>query len=84
MESELFKWDAWDIQDTAAFTFYDVVLKRDIGPHKVGDKFATANIDYENGTLSFARQKPDLSYESAGTYRISLQVGEEIADKVGS
>lgn len=51
MEKQLFDWAGWDQADTAAFTFYKVKLKVQIGRHKPGKKFSMAFVDYEKGIL---------------------------------
>ena len=52
MEKTLFTWENWDIMDTMAFWFYNVVLTIDIGDFKAGTKFTGAGVDYEDGTLT--------------------------------
>lgn len=58
MEKEIFTWKNWDIQDTSAFSFYDVELVRNIPGFLAGTKFDLADIDYERGTLQFSNYGP--------------------------
>lgn len=51
MEKQLFDWNGWDQHDTAAFAFYNVVLKVAIGEYPAGAKFKYAFVNYETGTL---------------------------------
>lgn len=80
MERELFDWENWDSLDTAAMMFYNATLKRDIGPHKVGDKFPSIELDFDYGFVRLY----DNNDQILGKYRISLTVGEEIVDEVGN
>jgi hypothetical protein len=43
MEAGLFQFDGWD-GEIECMTFYDAVLKADIGPHKIGERFDSAVI----------------------------------------
>lgn len=52
MEKVLFDWSGWD-GDHECMNFYDVVLKQDIGPYKIGTKFSGATIDAIKGILQF-------------------------------
>lgn len=76
METELFEWDGWDQQDTAAFTFYKVILKRKIGSFPEGTKFRCADVDYQRGELVFYGE--DMATELA-KFKLSLSVSEEQA-----
>jgi len=85
MEESFFFWEGWDAQDTMAFTFYKVKLKRDIGNFPAGTEFDSAFVDYEKGVLEFYRripgtEKPNENYlgenEVAGTFTMKLEISE--------
>lgn len=72
MESELFTWTGWDLQDTAAFMFYGpIVLKVDVADLKAGSVFYSAFVDYENGILEFYSQGEDEP-APAGRFKMKL------------
>ncbi len=52
METKLFNWKSWAIQDTMHFSFYDVVIKIQIGPYPPGKNLAIVDLDYGNGIIS--------------------------------
>lgn len=52
MERKLFTWTGWDEIAVGHLQFYEVELLQDIGPHKTGDKFPVADIDFQSGRLS--------------------------------
>lgn len=62
MEKQIFDWVGFDVSDTMVFCFTDVSLNVDLAPHKKGDKFACASLNYEDGTLalydSFENEEP--------------------------
>lgn len=53
MEQELFSWNEYDIVDTAAFNFYECVLKEDIRRYKKGTSIDCIFIDYGKGIMEF-------------------------------
>lgn len=59
MEKQIFTWEGWDIQDTSAFSFYNVELVRNIPGFLAGTKFDLAEVDYEHGTLQLSNYGPD-------------------------
>jgi len=57
LEYQLFSWKEWDQFDTAGFIFVDVVLLKDLGQFKAGEKFAYADIDYEKSKLELIKDE---------------------------
>jgi len=52
IEDQLFEWDGWQDDDTAAFTFYKVKLKVPMGKFPVGSEFLSAYVDYGRSLLA--------------------------------
>ena len=75
MESQIFTWDGWDQFDTMCFTFYKVVLVVDVGEHKAGTSFGSANIDYEESP--YVAFYDDEGREVA-KFALSLKIGDAI------
>lgn len=70
MEKELFDWKDWD-GDPESMTFYNVILKRQIGDFPVGTKFSSATILFTKGILQL------WDYDSlANEFSLHYQVGE--------
>ena len=82
MEKKLFSWDSWDQGDTAYFTFYNVVLKVQIGAFAPGTAFDCACLNYENGNLTFYDYNTsEESQSEMGSFELELGVkqnGKEI------
>ncbi len=70
MEREFFTWNGWDRQDTMCFTFYDCTLIKDIGTHKVGEKFKVIDVDFEKGKLTLSSD----SGETIDEYNLGLVI----------
>lgn len=64
-ENQLFNWDGWDQQDTAAFTFYNVEMKVPAGKYQVGQKFSAVLVDYERSKLSVWEEGNDTGTPDA-------------------
>ena len=83
METELFTWNGWDIQDTSAFTFYDVTLVKPIGKYPAGTTFDFADIDYEHGTLVFSAKDGEMvngfgKIKQVACFKIGLVIASEM------
>jgi len=74
MEQDLFRWSGWDECGMMSFVYYDVVFEKDFGPIKKGDKFETAYLDYESGTL----QLVDKFGVDVHTIKIELAVQGDV------
>jgi hypothetical protein len=70
MEKQLFDWNGWDIQDTMAFTFYNCVLKVDIGPYKAGEVVKSVDLDYGEGQLHIYDDDGNTVYECKLTLKL--------------
>lgn len=77
MEKQLFDWTGWDQQGTASFSFYNVVLKVDVGPFKTGKKFGSAFVDYENGLLALYPENDEIRYEFDLVISVKENIGAE-------
>ncbi len=65
MEKQLFDWDSYEGDDSSK-TFYNIVLKVSVGPHRLGSKFYYAHIDYEQSEITFA--------EDENRYKLKLSI----------
>jgi len=70
LEQQLFDWDGWDQADTAAFMFYNVKLKVDIGDFQSGTKFEWVLFDIENSELTLG----DVVNGKSVEYKFDLEV----------
>lgn len=43
----IFDFDGYDFQDTLCLSFYDVIIKKDFGELKVGERYQAIDVDYE-------------------------------------
>lgn len=81
MEKQLFSWEDWD-GDQEFMTFYNPVLKVQIGKHPVGTKFDNATILYEKGILQLSNNGPMVNGHApiaeVYEYNLSLTVGSSI------
>lgn len=78
LEGDLFTWDGWDEGgDILSVTFYNPVLKVDIGEDKKGTKFDFASISFEHSTLELGNNKPDGSEAISKTFKLGLIIKEE-------
>lgn len=71
MEKQLFDWENWDTVDTMVFQFYNCVLKKDIGSHKVNDPIDYIVVNYEDGYLEIKDVK----------YPLTLNVSENLSEQ---
>lgn len=78
IENQLFTWDGWDGQDTMVFSFYKVVLVRDIGPFKKGDKFTLANMDYEKSIMELYKDDEYMDVHVFNLMIDAVYVGAEV------
>lgn len=76
IEDKLFTWENWDLLDTAAFVFYDAELTEPVGKFKVGTKFSSIVIDYENSYIELWSMKEDK--RPVGKYSIELVIAAEL------
>jgi hypothetical protein len=81
MERELFDWTDWD-GDSDCMTFYNAVLKKQIGSYPVGTKFDGANVMWDKGLLQFYRLgEPEGNFTPTivvAQFRLHLEVGEQV------
>lgn len=84
MERDLFDWSGWD-GDLECMTFYDVVLKKQIGNFPPGTKFDSANLSWDTGVLQFFH-RGEWKYQGgqkvaecilAGEFKLQLQLVTE-------
>lgn len=74
LENQLFEWKDWDQHDTAAFQFYDIVLKVPVGEFPAGHKFSTAFIDAEQSIIAFVDETEENEY----VYELSYSIGKPV------
>ena len=76
IEMEYFSREGWDQLDTAAFVFYDCVLKKPIGDIPAGTKASSISVSFDHSTLEVCLDGED--YENTRTFKIGLSIGDEI------
>lgn len=83
LETQLFSWRGWD-GDQECMTFYEPILKVQIGKHPVGTKFDNATILWTKGILQLENHGPfkdghaEIAY--IGEYRLNLSVGDTLGE----
>lgn len=53
LENQIFKWESWDLMETACFIFYDITLVVPIDKFPIGTKFESAFWSNETSILQF-------------------------------
>jgi hypothetical protein len=61
LESQLFTYDGYDIDDPGDFQFYKIELKVKIGNHDVGTKFECAYFSMNGSFLNFYNDGKEIS-----------------------
>lgn len=56
MERQLFDYEDWD-GEFDCMIFYNITLKKQIGPYEIGTKFDSAMLMYDEGILQLCRTK---------------------------
>jgi hypothetical protein len=87
LECQLFSWTGWD-GDPECLTFYEPILKVQIGKYPPGTKFDLATILFDKSLLQFDNtgewevdekgRKTHADNIPMGVYKLNLSVGEEI------
>jgi hypothetical protein len=71
LETTLFDWDGWDLVDTMCISFYNVVLKKEIGKYPIGTMFKHACIDFQTAKLSLGNKDDGSDNED---FTLTLEV----------
>ena len=83
LETQLFNWDGWD-GDHECMTYYNPILKVQIGKHPPGTKFDSATILFDKGVLQLANHGPMVNGHGevipAGEYNLKLSVAETLSE----
>lgn len=87
LECQLFSWDGWD-GDHECMTFYDPILKVQIGKFPAGTKFDFATILFDKGVLQLGNHGPEQTdghhkfRETVYTaeYNLKLTVAETLTE----
>lgn len=84
LETQLFSWDGWD-GDQECQTFYNPILKVQIGKHSPGTKFDSATILWTEGKLQLQNFGPQdekgcgqVIYTAE--YNLKLSVAETLSE----
>lgn len=83
IETQLFSWRGWD-GDHECMTYYNPILKVQIGKYPPGTKFDSATILFDKGILQLTDHGPMVNGVGAciarGEYKLHLSVGETISE----
>ncbi len=71
MLENLFSFEGCDYQDDLAISYYDCVLRKDIGEFVAGTLISTIFINYDACSMEFFVDKGE-SYELVATFNISM------------
>jgi len=69
LEQDLFEWEDWETYAIMGIQFYDIILKKDIGKFKKGQKFKWACIDFDSSTLEIGG-----SLEKSTKFKLKLEL----------
>lgn len=74
MVAEIFKWNEWDEADLCTIIFYDVEILKDFGPVKKGQKFSSAAVFYNSGTIEFFKDPDSDPTDGASSIRVKIKI----------
>lgn len=81
LETQLFSWDGWD-GDQECMTFYDPILKVQIGKHPPGTKFDCATILWIKGKLQLINHGPVVDGHADSIYTAEYNLKLTVADTI--
>jgi len=78
MQKAFFNFESWDVLEAGVYIYYEITLNTSMGNFSTGDRFHSAVMNYQEGTLTLTRKG------KAAKFNLVIKVKYEVRDEITS